>query len=168
MPSCERASKERCMDESATWACKAFNALSNDEVYAILALRSAVFVVEQACIYLDPDGLDQVGWHYLYRKGNALLAYQRCLPPGSAYADASSLGRVVVAPAQRGRALARQLVQRGIDFNLATWPGAPLLIGAQSYLQPFYESLSFVACSQPYLEDGIPHLTMRYQAPTLE
>jgi ElaA protein len=27
-------------------------------LYRILGLRSAVFVVEQACVYLDPDGRD--------------------------------------------------------------------------------------------------------------
>ncbi|MFG1491853.1 GNAT family N-acetyltransferase [Oceanospirillum sp. HFRX-1_2] len=33
-------------------------------------------------------------------------------------------------------------------------------IGAQVYLQKFYESLGFEAVSEPYDEDGIPHIDM--------
>lgn len=150
------------MHDDSRWSCQPFSALSGSEVYDLLQLRAAVFVVEQDCVYLDPDGLDHAGWHCLYRKDGQLLAYQRCLPPGTPYENQSSLGRIVVDPSQRGQDLGRELVRRGINFNLATWPESPILIGAQAQLQAFYESLGFVVCSEPYMEDGIPHIHMRY------
>ena len=40
------------------WKCIPFNDLTPLEVYAILGLRQDVFIIEQACIYLDIDGID--------------------------------------------------------------------------------------------------------------
>ena len=37
------------------------------------------------------------------------------------------------------------------------WPGQPVELGAQAHLTGFYGSLGFVAVSEPYDEDGIPH-----------
>ena len=45
--------------------CKAFAELTTRELYAMLALRSEVFIVEQRCVYLDPDGLD-LDAHHLF------------------------------------------------------------------------------------------------------
>ncbi|WP_439106292.1 GNAT family N-acetyltransferase [Congregibacter sp.] len=149
------------LDESG-WSCQPFSALSGSDVYDILQLRSAVFVVEQDCVYLDPDGLDSAAWHWSYREAGRLLAYQRCLPPGTPYEEVSSMGRIIVDPSQRGKDLGRELVRRGVNFNLASWPESPILIGAQAQLQRFYESLGFVVCSEPYLEDGIPHIHMQH------
>lgn len=143
-----------------TWSCKSFGELTTLQVYKILQLRSEVFVVEQECAYLDPDGMDLAVWHLLHCKDDEVLAYQRCIPPGIAYEGVSALGRVVVAADARGGNLGRELVQRGIKFNLEKWPDCPLRIGAQSYLEKFYSSLGFQQCSEPYLEDGIPHIYM--------
>jgi len=38
---------------------KAFQELTVDELYALLKLRSEVFVVEQNCVFLDQDDKDQ-------------------------------------------------------------------------------------------------------------
>ena len=65
------------------WTCKRFNELNASELYAILKLRSEVFVVEQNCVYLDPDGKDQESFHYCGWLNNELLvAYTRLMPPG--------------------------------------------------------------------------------------
>lgn len=150
------------MHQQTAWSCQRFEDLSANDVYDMLQLRSAIFVVEQQCVYLDPDGLDRHGWHCLYREGDKLLAYQRCLPPGTPYSNESSIGRIVVDPSQRGQDLGRVLVRRGIDFNRSTWPKHNILIGAQAQLQRFYESLGFTLCSDPYMEDGIAHIHMRF------
>lgn len=149
------------MEPTTQWQCLPFGELSGAQLYAALRLRGEVFVVEQECAYLDPDGLDDVAFHYLGWRGDFLAAYQRCLPPGTPYAEESSIGRIVVSPALRGGQLGRELVQRGIAFNFSQWPGMAIRIGAQSRLERFYESLGFVICSEPYLEDGILHTEMR-------
>jgi len=147
------------LDTSANWSWRRFDELAVAELYAILQLRAAVFVVEQACPYLDPDGMDAPARHCLYVEDGRLLAYQRCLPPGAAFTE-SSIGRIVVAVSHRGTGLGRELVMRGIAFNRGHWPEHAIRIGAQSHLAAFYSSLGFVADGEPYLEDGIEHVHM--------
>lgn len=136
------------------WHDKPFDALTARELYAILALRAQVFVVEQACVYLDPDGKDPVSRH-LWVADSDVLAYIRIVPPGISYAEIS-IGRVVTAPAARGRGLAKELMLRGI----AACGAQPIRIGAQCYLERFYADLGFERAGADYIEDGIPHLEM--------
>jgi len=143
------------------WQTMDFAQLSREQLYAILRLRQEVFVVEQHSIYLDLDGLDQQALHMLCCRGEQLLAYQRCLPPGLSYPE-SSLGRIVVSPAARGLQLGRELVQRGINYNMEHWPGCAIRINAQAYLRDFYAGLGFVASGKEYDEGGIMHQQMVY------
>ena len=53
-----------------------FEALNVLDLYQILQLRNAVFVLEQNCPYLDIDDLDQTAWH-LYHKTDRVVAYAR-------------------------------------------------------------------------------------------
>lgn len=47
-----------------------FHELTVVQLYAVLALRSEVFVVEQSCVYLDLDGKDQNALHLLGTERN--------------------------------------------------------------------------------------------------
>jgi ElaA protein len=142
-----------------TWQTLAFDELSNHQLYAMLRLRQEIFAVEQNCVYLDLDGLDQQSAHILCWDNETLLAGLRCLPPGLSYTQ-SSLGRIVAAPAARGKNLGRELVERGIAYNLRVWPDSDVRIGAQAYLEKFYTSLGFITDGKPYIEDGIEHIHM--------
>ena len=146
------------------WQTLAFPELDTHRLYAVLRLRQQVFVVEQQCAYLDTDSLDPKAHHMLCERDGQLMAYQRCMEPGLVYPE-SALGRIVVDPAMRGRRLGRELVQRGIAFNLSRWPGCAIRINAQAHLQPFYAELGFIAEGEQYLEDNIPHRQMRYPSP---
>ncbi len=146
------------------WQTSPFAELKVDDLYDLLRLRQLVFVVEQDCIYLDLDGLDSAATHMLCREDGRLLAYQRCLPPGVGYPQ-SSIGRIVVAPEARGLGLGRDLVQRGVEYNLARWPDSGIRLNAQAYLRRFYTELGFVAHGDEYDEDGIPHVQMLYATP---
>ncbi|MET0402353.1 MAG: GNAT family N-acetyltransferase, partial [Cystobacter sp.] len=138
-----------------TWTWKAFTELTPDELYALLALRQRVFVLEQRCLYPDIDGHDRAAHHLLGLEESRLIAYLRVLPPHTRTPELS-LGRVVTAPEARAQGLGRLLVQRGIDFIAERFPGAPIHIGAQNHLRRFYESLGFRAAGDVYDEDGIP------------
>ncbi|MDQ4350602.1 GNAT family N-acetyltransferase, partial [Pseudomonas aeruginosa] len=46
---------------SLDWTCKHHADLTLKELYALLQLRTEVFVVEQKCPYQEVDGLDLVG-----------------------------------------------------------------------------------------------------------
>lgn len=143
-----------------SWHDKAFDALTVHELYAIVALRERVFVVEQHCAYLDADGLDPISRHLWAAEGErasipAIRAYLRIVPPGARFAEIS-IGRVITAPEVRGTGLGRELMRRGIA---ACGPG-PIRIGAQAHLERWYGELGFVRASELYDEDGIPHVEM--------
>ena len=148
-----------------TWQWTRFAGLSGDDVYDMLALRSLIFVLEQDCVYLDPDGLDRQSWHLLGRGGHsALLAYVRVCDPGVKYA-APSVGRVVVNPTQRGSGLGHVLITEALRRCDAVFPGQPNRIGAQAHLQGFYGRHGYVPVGDRYVEDGIDHIDMERAAP---
>ena len=93
------------MQSEIGWVVKNFDGLSTRDLYAILRLRSEVFVVEQNCVYLDMDNKDQYCHHLMGWKENVLVAYTRLVPPGVSY-EYPSIGRVVTSPAARGLVLA--------------------------------------------------------------
>ncbi len=145
------------------WEWKEFSELTLDALYAVLALRSEVFVVEQRSIYQDADGLDSKCAHLLATEqgegGPFLAAYLRVLPPGLKFEEAS-IGRVVVSPRARRLGLGRELMAQGIAFVEAKHPGRRIRISAQHYLLRFYEGFGFRAEGDVYDEDGIPHIQM--------
>ncbi len=139
---------------------KPFNELSVDELYEIIRLRNEVFVVEQDCPYQDADGKDKIAMHvFCSTNDGSVLAYCRLLPPGISYQECS-IGRVVNAQSARDTGLGRKLMQTAISYIEDVWKYAAIRISAQQYLEAFYSSLGFVTQSEPYLEDGIPHVEM--------
>jgi ElaA protein len=144
------------------WVLKKFDELTPHQLYRILQLRNAVFVVEQACVFQDADDLDQSSYHLMGFDSEALVAYTRLLPPGLHYEQAS-IGRVVTAPTVRRYGVGKKLMQQSIDKVYNLFGKGVIKIGAQLYLKRFYESFGFVQTGEPYLEDGIPHIYMLRQ-----
>jgi ElaA protein len=146
-----------------TYTCLPFSALTLVQLYAIMALRQAVFVVEQHCPYLDADGKDAVAHHLLGTDEQGRLAtYTRLLPVGASYPQYASIGRVVTADFARGRGLGRPLMQQSVQALEALYGPVPIKIGAQAHLRAYYGSLGFQPVGEIYLEDGIPHVGMVY------
>lgn len=141
------------------WVLKKFGELTLDELYSILELRSKVFIVEQNCIYNDPDGKDQVAWHLTGTEEGQLIAYSRILPPGIVYSE-PAIGRVVTSPSNRKSGLGRELMNRSIKHCEDLFGKTSITLSAQAYLKKFYESLGFSAIGDEYLDDGIPHIKM--------
>ncbi|AHF15306.1 GNAT family acetyltransferase [Niabella soli DSM 19437] len=141
------------------WTCKAFADLSTIELYQILQLRAAVFVVEQHCVYQDLDGKDLKGYHLIGWHNGAAVAYTRLLPKDVSYRE-QSIGRVVTAQTYRALGLGRVLMEQSIEASYRLFGKNPIRIGAQQHLKRFYESLGFQQASDVYEEDGIPHIEM--------
>lgn len=143
------------------FSCLPFSELSAAQLYEILALRLAVFVVEQNCPYQDCDGNDHQAWHLMGRNDQGeLVAYTRLFPAGIVYPDYASIGRVVSATLVRGTGAGKELMRKSIEMTHFLFGPGPVKIGAQSYLLRFYESFGFVSTGEEYLEDGIPHTKM--------
>ncbi len=140
------------------WSCSRLEALGALALYEVLKLRSEVFVLEQQCIYLDPDGADLQAWHLLGRgEGGELQAYARLL-------EGPRIGRVLTAPGARGAGQGRALMHEAIAQCERLWPGQPIELAAQAYLQRFYASFGFEPTSALYEEDGISHIDMKRPA----
>ncbi|AFJ46386.1 GNAT family N-acetyltransferase [Shimwellia blattae] len=135
--------------------------ISPVQLYAALALRSAVFVVEQQCVYQDVDGQDLCGEnrHLFGWRNGALIAYARILQPESATGPVV-IGRVIVAPGARGEKLGYALMEHALRSCRQNWPGRAIYLGAQAHLADFYRRLGFTPVTDVYDEDGIPHVGM--------
>lgn len=136
-----------------------------DTLYALLKLRVDVFVVEQNCAYADLDGLDPQCRHLVGRDAaGRVQAGLRLVPPGIKHA-APALGRLVVAAGLRGAGNGRALLREGLRGCALHYSGQAVFLSGQQHLQSFYHSLGFESISEPYLEDGIPHVDMLRPAP---
>ena len=150
---------------------KKFDELTNVDLYHILRARAQVFVVEQHCAYQDMDEVDFDCLHLVAHKNEMLIGYCRIIAPEfntlkpktiNAYSSKPmpAIGRVLVMPEQRGQGLARKMMQQAIKYCHKHYRKAAIILSAQTYLIPFYQSLGFEIDGEPYLEDGIEHVTM--------
>jgi ElaA protein len=133
-----------------------FAELTPAELYGILRLRVDVFVVEQTCPYPELDGRDtEPGTVHLWSPADdgTVLSTIRVLHNGAE----RSIGRVSTAVGARGRGLSAALVRRGIELC----EGRTIDIGAQVYLERWYERFGFRRSGAGYLDEGIPHVPMR-------
>ena len=141
------------------WKLKKFEQLTPFELYAIMQLRSEVFVVEQNCVFLDLDNIDLLCRHLMGYDGNTLVAYARLMDKNIKY-NMMSIGRVVTSPAHRSKGFGKELMKQAIDDLIKLFGSASVKIGAQLYLKNFYESFGFKQSSEVYLEDDIEHIEM--------
>jgi ElaA protein len=151
------------MAPEIAWQWSRFADLTPHVLYALLRVRSEVFVVEQQCKFLELDGFDQEAWHLIgwIERGDsrALAAYLRLLPPGCRFSE-TSIGRVLTASDFRRTGAGRALMREGVRKSAELFPGHGVRIGAQRYLENFYAEFGFRPASEPYLEDGIAHIQM--------
>jgi ElaA protein len=126
------------------------------DLYAALRLRAEVFVVEQACVYLDPDGrdLDPGTTHvWLVTAQGAMASYVRLLREPT---RGHRIGRVVTAPTHRGAHLAGRLIDHAL-----TIAEHPVVLDAQSHLVGVYARHGFAPDGPEFVEDDIRHTPMR-------
>ena len=154
------------------WCWKPFADLSALDVYAMLAARSEVFVVEQHCVYGDVDGQDVDAWHLLVYRRSAdarpvLAGYLRVLLPAAAEGTKETedsdirIGRVLTTAGFRGIGLGQAMLERTLGLVGEQWPGQPIRLHAQARLQRFYAGFGFEPISDVHVEDDIPHIWMR-------
>lgn len=81
--------------EKITWKIATFYELSNDELFDVFALRTAIFVVEQDCPYQELDETDKIAFHVLGIINKELVAVARIVPPSQPNNEVK-IGRVAV------------------------------------------------------------------------
>ncbi|MGA7803999.1 GNAT family N-acetyltransferase [Bradyrhizobium sp.] len=136
-----------------------FEQFTGDELYAMLALRQSILVVEQASPYPDLDFVDQLADHLLLTDNDALIGCARCHGP-LPKKTCASFGRLAIARHFRGTGLGKELISR-VLARLAEGSCRDVLIGAQLHLEGFYGRFGFLRDGEPYDDFGVPHVDMR-------
>ncbi|MBR6764330.1 MAG: GNAT family N-acetyltransferase [Clostridia bacterium] len=136
---------------------KHYNELTPAELYEILKVRSAVFVVEQNCVFLDMDGNDVMAYHVTLWDNGKILAYLRVLEKGVTF-DEVAIGRVLTTV--RGKGYANVILEAGIKTAIERYGAKRIKLEAQTYARGVYEKFGFQQSSGEFLEDGIPHIEM--------
>lgn len=135
--------------------------LNDDDPQALhcMAIRRTVFVQEQHVPEeRDRDGLDAISRHYLFMHDG--------VPVGTARSrlDAMKIKieRFALLPRARGLKLGAQAFRAVMEDCVNHYPALPIVIGAQAYLQGFYERLGFKIKGNLFKDAGIDHIEMTY------
>lgn len=137
---------------------KRFDELSTGELYEILKTRSEIFVVEQNCPYQDLDDRDQQAVHvFCFNEEGRVSA---CLRVFSRDEESGTvqIGRVVTL--RHGTGLGGEILKKGVEIARDLFRAKKAYLEAQEYATGFYEREGFEVVSEPFLEDGIPHVKM--------
>jgi ElaA protein len=132
--------------------------ISPRALLGIMAVRQAVFVVEQRCAYQDIDSADAAPhtMHLWIEDGaGRVVSTLRLIDDGDA---GHRIGRVATHPDARRRGHSSALVRRAIELS-----GPLVVLSAQAYLVDWYASFGFEECGEHWIEDGIEHVPMRVE-----
>lgn len=138
---------------------KTFQELNTNELYALLSVRSEVFVVEQNCVYQDLDYDDQNSIHLWMEENNKIVALARVCPAGTHMTEIS-IGRVITTV--RGKGYGKRIMLYAIETAVECFNAKVIDIEAQEYAKGFYESVGFRQSSNTFMLDGIPHVKMTW------
>lgn len=131
-------------------------ALTDDEVERARGLRWRVFCDEQG---VDPaaeqDGRDEEAIHLVALERGSLVGTCRLLVEE----DAVRLGRAAVEREYRGRGIGAALLEAA-DRISAEAGADRIRLHAQTSARALYERCGYVASGEPFLEEGIEHVTM--------
>lgn len=136
---------------------KTFEQLTTKELFYIYKLRVDTFVVEQQCPYHEVDDIDLIAHHIYLQQNTEMLAYCRLYKQN----DAFHIGRVIAATKHKG--YGTLIMKTAIKFASNILHAETINIEAQTYAKKFYEKLGFVKTSEPFDEDGIQHIKMKFR-----
>lgn len=140
------------------WRWQTMGQLSQAELYAILAARQEVFIVDQKIRYVDADGKDFSSYHLSGRKDGALVAYLRMIP--LAEKNHYKIGRVLTRLPYRGQGYGEALIRELLGIIDQTFAPCTLTMAAQQYLENFYAKFGFRTEGPVFYEEGLAHITM--------
>ena len=141
------------------WEIKKFNELTTEELFAILYLRTEIFVVQQKRIYQEVDQNDLNAIHIFNTVDGKIAAYARIFSQN----DNVTFGRVVTAPDFRGQGLGNELMQQIFEAIEQYFPKKQIEIEAQTHVENFYKKFDFTSYGEPFLFQHTPHIKMFHQ-----
>ena len=126
------------------------------EVEQAFALREQVFCVEQGVpLAADRDGLDDHAIQVVAVDSGRVIGTCRVLVED----EVGRLGRMAVERAARGRGVGAAILAAAEQS--ARDAGARLMrLHAQRYVEDMYTAAGYTPHGEPFVEEGIPHVSM--------
>ncbi len=137
---------------------KHFDDLTTNELYEILKTRFEIFVTEQECIYQDMDDKDQDAYHVFCWNDNGRVAGCLRVFWKDEAAGVAQIGRVVTL--EHGLGIGGQMLHEGVELAINQFHAKKIYLEAQCYATGYYAKEGFEVVSEPFMEDGIPHVQM--------
>ncbi len=136
---------------------KSFEELTGGQVYEILKSRSEIFMLEQCIHCLDMDDVDYRSIHFFIEENGRVIAYLR------AFYDEDDrktvrIGRVLSLHHRKG--LGSELMAQSLSYIKENMQPDVIAVHSQEYICCFYEKFGFKKVSDPFLEEGVPHVSM--------
>lgn len=131
--------------------------LTNQVYLDALSIRYTVFVDEQQVPKaLEVDEDEAAAIHFVLYEEDQPLATLRLLPLSPSQVK---LQRMAVQQDARQKSLGKQLIL--FAENYANEQGyQTITLGAQQTAIPFYEKIGYQPQGEPFMDAGIPHITM--------
>ncbi|OTP72193.1 ElaA protein [Caballeronia sordidicola] len=150
-------------DPDMNWKALDFEQITARELYLILRARSAVFVVEQSCVHLDPDGRDETSVHVFaaedISRSMPVIAYARLHEGGTGAAEVV-VDKILTSPQRRCDGTAHVLIERVIAAAGERWPGRSIRLLAPVSLRGFYEAFGFRKNDGPFDDRGVHTISL--------
>jgi predicted GNAT family N-acyltransferase len=128
----------------------------SDELAAALALRYAVFCIEQGVPDTEErDGRDREALHLVAVDGERVLGTCRLVFVGSTV----QFSRLAVTPEARRQGIASALLVLA-DAETRAGGANRLVLHAQTYARSLYEAAGYSARGREFTEAGIEHVAM--------
>lgn len=130
---------------------------SDKELEDAFFVRKKVFVEEQRVpLSLELDEFDETASHFVvYEKGNPIGA-GRIRETGTGI---GKVERVCILPDYRGLHLGK-LIMKALEDHGYERGFKKIVLNAQSYAIPFYESIGYLVTSPEFMDADIPHRAM--------
>lgn len=132
---------------------KVNNRQQKDDAYLV---RRVVFVEEQQVpIEIELDEYEETAIHFVgYQDGEPVAASRVRFVQGF-----GKLERICVIKDYRGQSLGKQIIH-SMEEVIRDYAYTKAKLNAQTHAEVFYESLGYVTISEPFMDAGIPHVTM--------
>lgn len=139
---------------------KHFNELSTTELYEILKTRFEIFGTEQECIYQDLDDKDQDTIHiFCYNDSGRVAGCLRVFwKDHNETSGIAQIGRVVTL--EHGKGIGGKILHDGVRVATEQLKAKKIYLETQEYAIGYYAKEGFEVVSEPFMEDGIPHVKM--------
>lgn len=129
---------------------------TNAEIRDAFHIRKAVFVNEQHVpLSIEMDDFDQEAIHFIgYLNDSPILASRLRFVN-----DYGKLERICVLKEHRGKSFGQHIIHR-MESTIKEHGYNKAVLNAQDHAIGFYRKLGYHVISKPFIDAGIPHVTM--------